>query len=76
MTSIKKLDEEFGRALISNSAIDALSDYAENRLDSVIGDEALKEVPVIKVFLAAAKIGISIRDGILINKLLDVQIHT
>ena len=46
-------------------------DYAELGIDAFLSDGILKDIPLVSTFLAAAKLGISVRDRILIKKIID-----
>jgi hypothetical protein len=63
------LGESFRKSL-QNKINDINIDFSEAILDTVISDELLKEIPIIKSIVTVAQIGISIKNQFLFKKLL------
>ncbi|MFP2995119.1 hypothetical protein ABN763_04380 [Spongiivirga sp. MCCC 1A20706] len=60
------LINSIGKENLENIAID----YGEIALDSLITNNTLKDIPVINTVIAIAKTGLSVRDSILMKKIL------
>ena len=59
---------EFNDSLIIDSS-DIVSDYLELGIDSILDDDSLKEIPIIKTFIGVGKITKSIRERNLMKNL-------
>lgn len=55
---------------LQKSALDLALDYAEIGLDSIIENDALSEIPIVKTVLSFYKVGVSLRERDFIRKLL------
>lgn len=55
---------------LQKTALDMAFDYAEIGLDSIVENDALSEVPIVKTVLSFYKVGVSLRERDFIRKLL------
>jgi hypothetical protein len=70
MSNTTKLAPAVAAALSEKSMIDLAKEYAQLGLDAVLSEDAVNRIPWVNSIWALGKIGIGIRDRILVGKIL------
>lgn len=55
------INDAFSKELI-DSSLDLATDYSEIALDSILNNDLISEIPVVKSIVALGKVGISIKE--------------
>lgn len=64
------IQKKFDDSLRSNVLSDALVDMTESSIDSLIDNELLKQIPIVKSFIGITQTGINIHDKLFLKKII------
>ncbi len=61
-----KFDDSLRNSVLPDAAVD----IAESSIDALLDNELLKQIPIVKIFIGAAQVGVNIRDKLFLKKIL------
>ena len=69
-TSKNSIQESFDKTLKGTNLQDIMIDLSDTTIDTLLKDELLKEIPVVKTLVAFAKLGANIHDRLFLKKII------
>lgn len=67
---VPSLGDSIAETMLSKPVKSIAAEYAEVGLDAVLSNEVLKEIPFVNTLVAVTKVGLTLSDRLLVNKLL------
>lgn len=74
-TEQNNIQEAFDTTLKDTNLQDVAIDFSEITIDSLLKDDLLKEIPIIKTLVSFAKLGVNIRDRLFLKKIISFMIE-
>src|SRR5882757_4297819 len=74
-TGQNNIQEAFDTTLKDTNLHGVAIDFSEITIDSLLKDDLLKEIPIVKTLVSFAKLGVNIRDRLFLKKIISFMIE-
>lgn len=68
--ALMDIQQSFDDSVRNSSLPDAMADITESSIDSLLDNELLKQIPIVKIFMGLTRVGLNIHDKLFLKKII------